>query len=80
MKKRTKSLFFSLWENDKIAAMNPQAFLQKTAQLQEQVLSLETKASTLQTEKESLETQLLQANSQLEWLKKQLFGKRSEKF
>ena len=52
--------------------MNPQALLQKTTQLQTQVQSLEV-------EKKSLAIQLLQANSQLEWLKRQIFGKRSEK-
>lgn len=45
--------------------MNPQALLQKNTLLQTQVQSLKTENHTLK--------------SQLEWLKRQIFGKRSEK-
>lgn len=52
--------------------MNAQALLQKNVQL-------ETEVESLTNEKLTLQSQLLQANAQLEWLKRQLFGKRSEK-
>jgi uncharacterized protein (DUF3084 family) len=52
--------------------MNAQALLKENTDLHTQVESLTN-------EKLSLQTQLLQTNAQLEWLKRQLFGKRSEK-
>ena len=52
--------------------MNAQALLTETIHLQQQLENLESEKLTLQS-------QLLQANSQLEWLKRQIFGKRSEK-
>lgn len=52
--------------------MNTQALLEENTHLHPQVESLEN-------EKFILQSHLLQANAQLEWLKRQLFGKRSEK-
>ena len=73
--------------------MNAQALLKKNTHLLRENIdlhnrlgSLETEnhalksnTSHLETEKQSLASQLLAANAQLEWLKRQIFGKRSEK-
>ena len=59
--------------------MNAQALLEENTQLHTQVESLTTTNQNLENEKLTLQSQLLQANAQLEWLKRQLFGKRSEK-
>ena len=52
--------------------MNAQALLEEN-------LHLQGENQLLQDRNQSLETELLAANAQLEWLKRQLFGKRSEK-
>ncbi len=59
--------------------MNPQALLEENTHLHLQVETMEGNNQNLQNRNQHLESQLLSANSQLEWLKRQLFGKRSEK-
>lgn len=59
--------------------MNTQALLEENKHLHTQLASLTTSNQSLVNEKCALQSQLLQANAQLQWLKRQLFGKRSEK-
>ena len=55
-----------------MSSMNARALLEENTHLHTQVESLTN-------EKGALQSQLLQANAQLEWLKRQLFGQKSEK-
>ena len=55
-----------------MSSMNAHALLEDNTHLHTQVESLTN-------EKDALQSQLLQANAQLEWLKRQLFGQKSEK-
>ena len=59
--------------------MNAQALLKENIQLQTQNQDLQNRNQNLAEKLVTTKSQLLQANAQLEWLKRQLFGKRSEK-
>jgi transposase len=59
--------------------MNAQTLLKENTNLLCENTDLHNQLGSLETENQSLISKLLAANSQLEWLKRQIFGKRSEK-